>query len=94
MDWHHAPLHRLGEAGAYIVTGATYQKDLLFATRKRLEMLQEVFFAMATKYSWETQSWSLFPNHYHFIAYSEQNRSRSETSSMTFIRPVAASSTG
>jgi putative transposase len=71
-EWHHAPIHRLTNAGAYCVTGATYLKQRLFHSRKRLDMLQEMFFDFANRFDWLLQAWSLFPNHYHFVAFSER----------------------
>jgi putative transposase len=73
MDWHHSPLHRLSDAGTYIVTAATHQKRLIFHTRKRLDLLHDTFFQFASKFSWEPQAWAFFPNHYHFIATSPDN---------------------
>ena len=72
-DWHHAPLHRLGDAGAYCVTAGTYLKERLFHTRKQLDMLQELFFDCAERFQWRLQSWSFFSNHYHFVAFSPEN---------------------
>ena len=74
-DWHHAPIHRLNEAGAYCVTAGTYLKQKLFHTRKRLDMLQEFFFGFAKKFDWWLQSWSLFPNHYHFVGFNDKDPS-------------------
>ncbi len=34
-DWPHSPVHRLSEAGAYIVTSSTYLKKPFFASAKR-----------------------------------------------------------
>ena len=38
-DWPHAPLHRLSDAGAYIVTAGTYTKAHYFRDSTRLEFL-------------------------------------------------------
>jgi putative transposase len=75
MDWHHAPLHRLTEAGAYIITAGTLHKARLFRTPKRLDMLERVFFETAARHDWLLQAWCLFSNHYHFVAYSETAKS-------------------
>jgi REP-associated tyrosine transposase len=72
-DWHHAPIHRLTEAGAYCVTGATYLKQRFFHRRTQLDMLQEIFFDCAKRLEWRLQAWSFFPNHYHFVAFSPEN---------------------
>ncbi|HEY6138927.1 MAG TPA: transposase [Thermoanaerobaculia bacterium] len=68
MDWHHAPLHRLGDNGAYCVTAATLEKKHFFASRDRMDLLAERFFGFARRYDWRLQAWAFFPNHYHFIA--------------------------
>ena len=69
-DWPHAPVHRLGAQGAYMVTAATYQKAPLFKSKDRLALLNEALFVSAQKYGWELQAWAVFPNHYHFVAHS------------------------
>ena len=71
-EWHHAPIHRLTDAGVYCVTAATYQKALIFHTRKRLDLLHDTFFEFAEKFAWLPQAWSFFPNHYHVIATSPE----------------------
>jgi len=48
-DWPHAPSHRLGSAGAYIVTAGTYRKEPLFRSRERLDFLLEQLFERATE---------------------------------------------
>jgi len=68
--WPHAPVHRLVEQGAYMVTAATYRKLPLFDSHERLAILNEALFAAAEKYGWELQAWAVFANHYHFIAHS------------------------
>ncbi len=70
VNWHHAPIHQLTEAGVYCVTGATYLKTLVFHRRRHLDDLQDAFFEFAIKFAWMPQAWSFFPNHYHFVATS------------------------
>jgi putative transposase len=67
-DWPHAPSHRLGSAGAYIVTAGTYRKEPLFRSRERLDFLLRQLFERATEHGAALQAWSVFPNHYHFVA--------------------------
>ena len=67
-DWPHSPIHRLTDAGCYMVTAGTYQKAPLFRTPQRLTMLCERLLALAQEGGWELQAWAVFPNHYHFIA--------------------------
>src|SRR6267378_3318552 len=69
-DWPHAPLHRLGAPGAYIITAGTYLKEHYF--RKREELLQDLLFDFVRAHSFELQAWSLFSNHYHMILTSDQ----------------------
>lgn len=69
-QWPHAPLHRLGESGTYIVTASTYGRQHHFATVERLNMLQSSLLALAEKYGWLLQAWAVFSNHYHFVAAS------------------------
>src|SRR5439155_16661242 len=71
MDWHHAPLHRLADSGAYCVTAATYEKKHFFASRDRLDLVMTSFFEFARRYEWRLQAWAFFPNHYHFIAVAD-----------------------
>jgi putative transposase len=67
-DWPHAPSHRLGSAGAYIVTAGTYRKEPLFRSREHLDFLLRQLFECATEHGAALQAWSVFPNHYHFVA--------------------------
>ena len=53
------------------MTAGTYLKQRLFHTRKQLDMLQQSFFDVADKFGWRLQAWCFFPNHYHFMAFSE-----------------------
>jgi len=69
-DWPHSPVHRLAEAGAYIVTAGTYLKQPIFSGRQRLEYISDQLLELAEKYGWQLQAWAAFPNHYHFVALS------------------------
>ena len=70
-DWPHAPVHRLGTNGAYMVTAGTYRKVHLFNSPARLDFLQDALFSLAEKHDWQLQAWAVFSNHYHFVALSE-----------------------
>jgi REP element-mobilizing transposase RayT len=72
-DWHHAPLHRFGAAGAYSVTAGTYLKKHFFREAQRLDLLVNRFFECMGKFGWEPQAWSFFSNHYHFVALSSDD---------------------
>jgi putative transposase len=71
-DWPHAPVHRLGEAGAYMVTAGTFRKAHHFAEKARLSFLQETLLHLADKHTWQLQAWAVFSNHYHFVALSPE----------------------
>jgi putative transposase len=71
-DWPHAPAHRLGDAGAYIVTAGTYKKEHFFRTSERVAYLTHALLTLAEEYGWRLQAWAVFSNHYHFVAESQQ----------------------
>jgi len=71
-DWPHAPTHRLDSAGAYMVTAATYRKEPLFTSAKRLTLLCEQLLQLAANHAWKPEAWAVFPNHYHFVAISKE----------------------
>jgi putative transposase len=70
VPWPHAPVHRLGEKGTFIVTTGTYNKEHLFTDGPRLRMLHEALLTIAHKHDWSLEAWAVFPNHYHFVAAS------------------------
>jgi putative transposase len=74
-DWPHAPIHRLGVPGAYIVTSGTYKKQPFFSSSARLSELTNTLLELAEKYGCLLQSWAVFPNHYHFITEVPQPKS-------------------
>jgi len=55
-----------------MVTAATYQKQPLFCSAARLAFLCETLLQLAASHGWKLEAWAVFPNHYHFIAISEQ----------------------
>ena len=69
--WPHAPVHRLTPSGVYMVTAATLRKELLFRGAERLTLLEDRLLSFAKKYNWQLEAWAVFPNHYHFVARSE-----------------------
>ena len=71
--WPHSPVHRLGDAGAYMVSAATYRKALLFSDAARLSLVQDALFGLAEELGWMLQAWAIMPNHYHFIALSTES---------------------
>src|SRR5262249_24006691 len=69
-DWPHAPVHRLGSDGVYMVTAATLYKEHLFHSPHKLTMLEMQLLSLSKTYHWQLEAWAIFPNHYHFIARS------------------------
>ncbi|MFH0908413.1 MAG: hypothetical protein V1929_06605 [bacterium] len=69
-EWPHAPLHRLTEQGAYIVTCGTYGKLHHLSSPERLDLVQGMLFDCAVEYEWQIQAWAILSNHYHFVASS------------------------
>src|SRR5688572_28336259 len=78
MDWAHAPMHRLADGGAYMVTAGTYLKEHLFHSPERRTFLLESFFKMCTDFGWLLEAWAFFSNHYHFVAHSMTSENLSE----------------
>ena len=71
-DWAHAPVHRLDQAGAYMVTAGTYRKEFFLSSTERLGLVQDTLFELAEKLGWRLQAWAIMGNHYHFVGLSEQ----------------------
>ncbi len=69
-DWPHAPPHRLGEGGTFMVTAGTYRKVPVFAGDDRLKALHGGLLKYATAHRWNLEAWAVFPNHYHFVGHS------------------------
>ena len=70
-QWPHVPVHRLDTTGVYIVTAATLYKTHYFRSPDKLTILENYLLSLAKDYRWQLESWSVFSNHYHFIARSE-----------------------
>ena len=68
--WPHAPTHQLSGRGTYFVTAATYLKAHHFRSARRLRVLQRGLLTVAQQFGWQLEAWSVFSNHYHFIAHS------------------------
>jgi len=69
INWPHAPLHQLSARGTYIVTAGTYKKAHHFRSRDRLSVLQRGQLSVAQQFGWHLEAWSVFSNHYHFVAH-------------------------
>ena len=75
-DWPHAPVHRLGSDGIYMITGATLHKQLLFSTAAKLTLLENEILTLAKKSCWQLEAWAVFMNHYHLIARGKADAKR------------------
>jgi len=53
-----------------MVTAATYRKEPIFGSKRRLNLLCETLLRLCAAHEWSLQAWALFPNHYHFVAAS------------------------
>ena len=73
IQWPHAPVHKLGETGAFIVTAGTYRKTHHFKKSCLLDFLQTTLCSEADRFGWQLQAWAVFSNHYHFVAVSPPN---------------------
>jgi putative transposase len=71
VPWPHAPVHRLDDAGVYIVTAGTYGKQHLFSSGPRLRMLHAALLTIADQHATRLEAWVVFPNHYHFVAVTD-----------------------
>lgn len=72
-SWPHAPVHRLSEKGACIVTAGTYRKEHFFNTPEKLSFLRNLLLKKASEYDWNLQAWAIMSNHYHFVAVDNSN---------------------
>jgi len=61
-------MHRIAEAGAYMVTCGTYLKRHHFRGSERLRFLCDSLLKLAQEYKWNLEAWAVFSNHYHFVA--------------------------
>ena len=75
-DWPHAPVHRIGSDGVYMITGATLYSQHLFSTPEKLTLLENELLTLAKLYSWQLEAWSVFRNHYHMIARGNPDAAR------------------
>jgi len=72
-DWPHAPVHRLDEAGAYLVTAGTYHKQHFLYDAPRLQLVHDSLLAGAAQFGRELQAWVVLANHYHFVAIAPED---------------------
>jgi len=49
-NWPHAPIHKLTEAGAYMITGGTLYKRHYFNSAERLTLLHDMLLDLAQEF--------------------------------------------
>jgi putative transposase len=64
----HAPVHIFVPNATYMVTAGTIEKQHWFRGNDRLRLLEQVLFDVMSRKGWQLEAWSLFSNHYHWIA--------------------------
>jgi putative transposase len=69
-DWPHAPVHRLGEHGTFIVTASTVRKNHFFRGEEKLTLLEHQLLLLAKQHGIVLEAWAVFSNHYHFVAHT------------------------
>jgi putative transposase len=82
IPWPHAPTHQLAEGGTFFVTAGTYLKAHHFRERRRLGVLHRGLLTVARDFGWHMEAWSVFSNHYHFIAHSPAEADATSLSKM------------
>src|SRR2546426_6273112 len=70
LSWPHAPLHELSASGTYFLTAGTYGKLHHFRGSARLKVLHRGLLSVTRDFGWRLEAWSVFSNHYHFVAHS------------------------
>ena len=68
-DWPHAPPHRLGATGVYMVTARTAESAHRLPDDSMKDWFQQTLFAIAVEYGWKLEAWAVLSNHYHFVAH-------------------------
>jgi putative transposase len=70
--WPHAPPHWRFENGSYFITASTYQRERLFDSPEKLDVVTKLLIETAGRFGWQLRAWAIFSNHYHFLADSPQ----------------------
>ena len=79
FPWPHAPRHELSGSGTYFLTAGTYHKVHHFRGAERLKVLHRGLLTVARDFGWRLEAWSVFSNHYHFVAHSPQEEDSAES---------------
>jgi len=89
-DWPHAPPHRLGPAGVYMVTAGTYGKEHHFTGSDRLGYFHDLLLETVAEFQWQLEAWAVFSNHYHFLAEAPREGSDSLRTLLRKLHSVSA----
>jgi len=89
-DWPHAPVHRLSENAVYIVTAGTLNKNHLFCTDAKRDLLERMLLSMSKQHGWQLEAWAVMANHYHFVARAISTPPTFESFSKNFITTLHA----
>jgi putative transposase len=87
-DWPHAPSHRWTPGAAYIVTGATIDKQHFLKSPEHLSTFRNLLFEQAELRGWSLQAWAILINHYHFVALAPDESANKKAAITTFIRAL------
>ena len=67
-----------------MVTGATVNKEHVFATAEKLSLVEDELLTLAKIYEWQLEAWAVFVNHYHFVARGSEEGSLKKFLQHTF----------
>jgi putative transposase len=73
-----------------MVTAGTYGKEHRFLGNDRLEYLHDLLLETADGFHWRLEAWSIFSNHYHFIAEAPPEGSGSLRTMLRKLHSVSA----
>jgi len=71
--YRHRPAHRFQPHGAYIVTAGIYGKRHILSASELKSAVCANMAALAEQYGWQLQAWSVWSNHYHFVALAPED---------------------
>ena len=66
----HTPCHIDLPGSTYMITAGTHQKKMIFASSRKLALLEEVIIERCKATGWKLAAWVILPNHYHILARS------------------------
>ena len=61
-------MHRLADSTVFFVTASTLQKQHLFDTPEKRDLLEHHLLTLAKQCGWQLEAWAIFANHYHIVA--------------------------